>query len=219
MAGLAQLNNNRYMGYYNANQIMEDIINTGITETSDIIRTSITTEFEDTAFTLFRTATAHFAVQPSVLTVSGFTGACATLNGEHLFDENTNDVIRYRDPDFMDFGPVPENRTEHYFVAIKFNSSALPVSSGSLLNISACPGSDPKLSVSYGPINQVSNVRETVVAYNYWMSKAIDGSIHTLLFWPTFCNNDTFIYEWDDLKTQQNLCSNSVWRNVYQFRR
>lgn len=163
----------KFIGFENAMGLYEEIVSVGRTESISIINTSVTSSVHPSGegLTVFYTPSYHHVAPPSIVTISGYTGACVSLNGDHMVNTAGTNNFPIPNGDYQDLA------TLHHKVTVFFNSIAIPVYAGT--NVANCTGSTPILSVSYGPIRSNTNYIRTVGAIMYWLYEAIKVSLHT----------------------------------------
>lgn len=170
-----------WSGYPAAKASLETIISIGKTHSNiEIIRTQTTPSLrlpgEDV--TVFRTDVYHHVSPVGRVVISGFTGACAALNGEHVVSTIGTTNNPHPDAGFEDYGSNPLARTVHHDVGVHLDSSSIPVFPGT--NIANCTGSVPVLSVSYGPISNDSEYLDVIAAWYYWFYENVGVLLHAI---------------------------------------
>lgn len=167
-----------WVGYTAAKASLDEIISTGKSHSDiSIIRTLATHALNPEKLTEFRTEVYHHVSPVGYVTISGFTDACALLNGVHLVAAAATTNNAETNGLFQDYGSNASARTVHHTVGIHFDSSAIPVFPGT--NTANCTGSLPVLSISYGPINANTNYINFVSAWWYWFYENVKIGLHT----------------------------------------
>ncbi len=170
----------KWIGYYAANALMESLISTGTGPlVTSIVETRVTQSFNLEGITEFRTDVYHHVVPPSRVIVAGFTGLCTALNGDHMVVVGATNNVPAPGAAFMDYGTNASARTVHHKIGVFLDSSSIPVFPGT--QIANCTGSTPTITVSYGPVNSATNYIRTMGAINYWFYEALKVSQHCAL--------------------------------------
>ena len=173
------LSDNNWPGYFEAKASLEEIISVGKTHANQaIVKTLVTHPLNPENLTEFRTENYHHVSASSKVTISGFIGSCAFMNGVHLVVPAGTENHPDPDPLFQDYGSNSSARTVHHRVTVHLDSTAAPVFPNT--NTANCTGSVPLLSVSYGPITSVSNYLETMGALLYWVYENPKVVLHTI---------------------------------------
>ena len=182
----------KWIGFLPAKALLEEIIATGKNHSQPIIKTLVSMSFNPEEITEFRTSSYHHVAPPARVHVSGFVGDCAAMNSPpegHLVAVGATNNIPLPSPLFEDYGPDPNNRTVHHKIGVYLDSSSVPVFPGT--NTANCTGSNPVISVSYGPITSNTNYIRTIGALNYWFYEAIKVGVHCRPFF--FYDADTTV--------------------------
>ena len=160
--------------------LLNEIIEDGVTETNDIVQVLPTRDPAKFALTKLRLRNRHYVASPATVTVSGFTGAWAALNGNHVVNRAfTNNIYTGNGNTYQDWNDASvENRTIHQHVSIYFDSSALPVDvTTGYANFTGTP----QVSVTYGPITDNSELAPTLSSLAYWITRVFEVGQHIRL--------------------------------------
>lgn len=189
-------------GYEFGIDLRDKLMTTGTTHTSNIILVQKTASAR--LLTTIRTDVAPHVNHASVVTIAGFTGPWAVLNGDHRVSNNANTVPEYI-PELVDFGPDPNSRSVHFEFEIDFDSSMLPANSTT--GYGDFTGT-PTAFVKHGPVTGGMEYKPFMDAVFEWEAETfVAGEHHFSQYYANTVGNDLnriclFMHDtWDALQS------------------
>jgi hypothetical protein len=168
-------NTDQFIGNAQARALMNEIINTGITHTTPIVAVQPTQSYDP--ITVIVTDVQNFVMTPAVVTIEGFTGDYAALNGRHMPIVYGQDGFTI-DPEFQDHSATDWTKTSYpssFWLGIDTSDVGLfPRDAMGNANFTGTP----TVTVSYGPIDDASEYAMATSSYMYWTARTFGTALH-----------------------------------------